>query len=73
MAARAIYWIGRTPVRAVRYAWAEDALLLTLDCYPRLAESPSMTFTQLRAHLERSAYGNRRSVVFMGFKLAGKF
>jgi len=69
MSVRAVYLEQAHTVRAVRYAWAEDGtLLLTLDCYPRFASAPSMSFGQLRSHLEALCVFQLRSVVFMGFK-----
>lgn len=69
MAVRAVYLEQAHAVRAVRYAWAEDGtLLLTLDCYPRFAAAPSMTYAQLRAHLEALCIWQLRSAVFMGFQ-----
>lgn len=69
MSVRAVYLERAHAVRAVRYAWAEDGtLLLTLDCYPRFAAAPSMSFTQLRAHLEALCVWQLRTIVFMGFQ-----
>jgi hypothetical protein len=69
MAVRAVYLEKAHAVRAVRYAWAEDGtLLLTLDCYPRFAAAPSMTYAQLRAQLEALCIWQLRSAVFMGFQ-----
>lgn len=69
MSVRAVYLERAHAVRAVRYAWAEDGtLLLTLDCYPRFAAAPSMTFAQLRAHLEALCVWQLRCAVFMGFQ-----
>jgi hypothetical protein len=69
MAVRVVYLEQAHPVKAVRYAWAEDGtLLLTLDCYPRFAAAPSMTFAQLRAHLEALCIWQMRGAVFIGFK-----
>jgi hypothetical protein len=69
MSARAIYMDRAHAVRAVRYAWAEDGtLMLTLDCYPRFVAAPSMTFAQLRAHLEALCVWQLRGAVFLGFQ-----
>lgn len=69
MVVRAVYLDQAHAVRAVRYAWAEDGtLLLTLDCCPRFAVPASMTFAQLRAHLETLCVWQLRLAVFLGFR-----
>lgn len=69
MTVRAVYLNRAHAVRAVRYAWAEDGtLLLALDCYPRFAAPATLSFTQLRAHLETLCIWQKRSAVFLGFQ-----
>jgi hypothetical protein len=70
MAAQAVFMDEVHPVRAVRYAWAEDGtVLLTLDCHVG-GNMPMLTFGDLRRELSALCPWQTSAPVVIGLKHA---